>query len=345
MVKLYSLFLLLLSNICFAQRNGLTVFDLIEVGEVSLKQADNILEKKGFVKADNRRDADEAPLTYFEKINRKGRKDSILATRTVELFKEGEYQCIKFQTCSKDEFTECFSSLRSKDFVWDSMLNPSSVSDHVFRKGNVVVETSEAKEDGLDVFTIMVKRKEFPHPADIHNAEDLLCFDSHEYLLAYFGEGNVTKDVFYFSEEELRKCSVLFPNTSRQAVFIWENERTMSGISFILISGLLPTLSAVEYSGNISQNTWKLRSGIHTGMRLKDLVQLNGNDFNFFGNTSEFFLMVEPVNTGSLNFSKTGVMLSCFDNASPMLKKELVSALETVEKGLPLYVAYLMVSR
>jgi hypothetical protein len=54
--------------------------------------------------------------------------------------------------------------------------------------------------------------------------------------------------------------------------------------------------------------------------------------------------MVEPGKNGELDFTKTGIMLSSFDNHSPLLSKQKVSAAEAIQNGLSIYVAYVMVS-
>jgi len=343
MVKLYPFLILLSPVLCFSQRNAITMDDLLTISSIAPKQVDNYMTKKGFL-CPGKKSAGELPMTFFEKV-KKGKQDSLVQNRFIELFEREDDYCLLFRTCSNAEYQSGIEFFKSKGFVWEKLPDSAMLSRHKFRKSNIIVDAQEKWEEGEKVYNILVQRKILPHPSSIRYAEDLLQFDSHEYLAAYFGAANVKKDVFYFSEHELKKCSVLFGNTSRQAVFIWENENSLSEISFVLISGLLPTLSAVEYSGNISQNTWELKSGIRTGMRLKELMELNGNDFNFFGNSSEFSLMVEPVNTGALNFEKTGIMLSCFDNYSPILARSKISAAEAAEKGLSVYVAYVMVSR
>jgi len=63
----------------------------------------------------------------------------------------------------------------------------------------------------------------------------------------FFGEKNVKKDGYYFSEKELRKCSVLFANTSQQAVFIWEDQINLRESLLCSYSGILPTQSTAKY--------------------------------------------------------------------------------------------------
>ncbi len=340
MVKLYFL-LLLIPVYSVGQRNSFTMEDLLAVSSISPKQVDNFLNKRGFHFAGDQKRTGNLPMTYLEK-SRKRDFDSA-GGRTLEIFMQDKDYCLRFQTISAEEYIDGKEQLKKAGFICDPA-NEATATNFRFRKRNLIVDARQSNEDGQIVYDFLLQKKELPPPSSITYADDLLKFDSHEYLLSYFGEAHVKKDVFYFTEKELRKCTILFGNTSQQAVFVWDDEQTLSGISFILISGLLPTQSAVEYSGNISQNTWVLRNGIHTGMRLKDLIILNGNDFNFFGNKSEFSLMVEPKKTGELDFGKTGVMLTCFDIHSPFLTNTTVSAQEAVEKGLAMYVGYVMIA-
>ena len=61
------------------------------------------------------------------------------------------------------------------------------------------------------------------------------------FLVSYFGEKNVTQDLYYFSENELKKCSVLFSGTLYQVAFVWGDENNLDNLSYIIVSNLLPT--------------------------------------------------------------------------------------------------------
>ena len=144
------------------------------------------------------------------------------------------------------------------------------------------------------MYTFLLKKKELPLPATIQHAEDLLNFDSHEYLVGFFGAANVKKDYYYFSEKELKKCSVLFGNTSRQAVFIWDDEDNYSQLSYVLISNIIHTLNAKKFDGFIGINEWNLTNGVYPGMGLKELLKINAEDFEIYGNNSELAFMAKP---------------------------------------------------
>ena len=57
------------------------------------------------------------------------------------------------------------------------------------------------------------------------------------------------------------------------------------------------------------------------------LLELNANDFSFYGRSSENSFMILPEQTRYIDFKKTGVMLACFDcQNSTLLDAEKVSA-------------------
>jgi hypothetical protein len=155
----------------------------------------------------------------------------------------------------------------------------------------------------------------------------------------------VRKDLYYFSEEEISKCSILFPNTKRQAVFIWKDEINLCELSYILIGGNMTTAGSVNYKDVIAENAWMSKEGIYSGMSLGNLARLNGNDFKFYGKNSEFPLMVVPENTGNINFKKNVVVLGCLSsNGSHLLDKTIVSTDKILEDNPGMYVFMLMLS-
>jgi hypothetical protein len=101
----------------------------------------------------------------------------------------------------------------------------------------------------------------------------------------------------------------------------------------------------VHYSGSFSQNKWVLKNGIYPGMRIGDLLKINANDFKFYGNDSDFSLMVEPKVTGNINFKWIGIMLNCFNcDTAVIMDKSKVSATDAVKNNLALHVSYIMIS-
>ena len=332
------------SFIAVACCQSLTVNDLLALPSLSPKNFDNYMSKKGFVLAGRTFHNDAMVSSFFEKKKARNRDTSYIQRR-VDLYKKDDTYCFAMHTSSLKEYTDGLKQLNKAGFFCGNYNDTSRFSSLLFQKRNISVQTSTDTEDGEQVYTFLLQHKQLPNPANIIYADDLLKFNSHEYLVSFFGMHNVKKDVYYFSEKEVKKCSVLFPNTSQQAVFIWKDETNLNNLSYILISGILPTISAVQYSGYVSQNKWILKNGIYSGMSLKELVKLNQNDLDFYGRNSEFSFMVTPQSTGNIDFNKTGVMLGCINcNASPLLNDLKVSATEALRHSLTLHIFYIMLS-
>ena len=110
----------------------------------------------------------------------------------------------------KDEFTESLSSLKENGFFCG---NENDTVAALYQRKNVTVLASLIKgAEGDTLYSLFFQQKELPLPETIQIAEDLQQFYSHEYLVSVFGEKHVIKDLYYFSEKEFSKCSVLFPD-------------------------------------------------------------------------------------------------------------------------------------
>jgi hypothetical protein len=343
MVRFLLILILLYPVICSGQSRPVSVDDLLTLSSQAPKNFDNYLNKKGFLPGNRGIQGNAMEVTFFEKRN--SQPDTLAVDRSIDLYKKEDSYYFVLHTTSAKEYREGLYTLKKAAFFYDNSNDSSGSNTLMFQKGSITVLASAGKKDSIPVYTFSLEKKEFPNPGTIRYAEDLLKFDSHEHLVSYFGQNNVKEDVYYLSDKDSRKCSVLFPNSSRQAVFVWEDPNNLYKISFIVISGVLPTASAVQFNRSVSQNTWMLRAGIYSGMRVKDLLELNGNDFQFYGLNSEFPFMIEPEKTRNIDFRKVGIMLDCFNcNGSPMMNKLKVSASDAVDNGLALHVSYIMIS-
>ena len=95
----------------------------------------------------------------------------------------------------------------------------------------MTIETEAVDEDSTHEYCFKLTIRKMP--AKIKYAEDLLQFDSHEFLTSFFGKQNVKKDLYYFSEKELQKCSVLFSGSRYQVVFVWGDENKDESGEFV----------------------------------------------------------------------------------------------------------------
>jgi hypothetical protein len=334
--------LILCPIVCFGQSPSFAVNDLLSLSAQSPKNFDNYLNKKGFLAGNRSVEDDIATTSFFEKIDP---KDTLPIHRSVDLYKKNDAYYFCLHTSCPKEYKAGMNELKRAGFFYDNSKDVAEATSLMFQKGPITVRATPEKKGDDTTYTFILEKKEFPDPGTIRYAEDLLSFDSHEHLIAYFGKRNVKEDVYRMSPTETRKCSVLFPNTSRQAVFIWDDEANLYKISFILISGVLPTVSAVQFNRSVSQNTWTLRDGIYSGMRIQELLEANGNDFAFYGRNSEYPYMIEPQKTRNIDFKKVGIMLECFNcNGSPLLNRTKVSASDAVDNGLAMYVSFIMIS-
>jgi len=336
---------LLLIHVLFAvsvSAQSFSVDDLFTLSGLSPKKFDNYMSGKGYFSGGRQMVNDAMAFKFLEKQT-PSPDDSVMNFRSVDLYKEGanEY-CFAFNTTCTDEYKRELDKLMKSDFFYGIEQDSSRIP-LLFQKENVRVYVSSEVQEGDTVYTFLLKRKQLP--TLVHFAEDLLHFDSHEYLVSYFGRQNVQRDVYYFSEDQIKKCSVLFGNSNQQVVFVWEDENNLCKLSYILISGILPTENGQPFNQAISRNKWPFKSGIYSGMSIRDLLELNGSDFMFYGFDSEYSMMVEPVKTGSLDFGKIGVMLTSLDGkAPPLLKREKVSAAHAVENRIALHVFYIMLA-
>ena len=335
--------------ICVVQAQSFTVDDLVTLSSLSPKKFDNFMDKKGYLPAGGNMNDSTMALNFFEKKKEKKKSkkdkdipaDTIADERRIGLYKESNAFCFALFTTSRKEYDDGLRRLKNSDFI-HAENEDTSQAPLFFQKKNVTVQAIADSAEGRPVYKFLLKKT--PFPGSVQFAEDLLNFDSHELLASYFGEENIKKDVYFFSEKKVRKCSVLFGNSNKQSFFVWEDEDNLCKLSYILISGILPTKNAVPFNENIGRNIWEFRSGIYSGMSIRDLIRLNESDFNFYGINSEFSLMVEPANTGNIDFEKTGIILTSLDGESPFLKKLKISATAAAENHIALHVFYIMLT-
>lgn len=299
------------------------------------KSIDRFMAKNGFVIFGGKWNVDTTRTSFIQKI-KKNRKE-VSATQSMDIYRKDSSRYFCFHTSSPLEFIEGQKYLLKKGFYYDSSQVVGKDSAILFQKWNIDVRSINEIVDSVHRYTFILQEKKIP--SAIVYAEDLLRFDSHEFLVSYFGERNVKRDLYYFSQTELKKCSVLFGNSNRQVVFVWNDEKNLDDLAFVMVSDALPTVNSPVREGLLSNNEWKLKCGIHPGMSLKDLIKLNESDFKIYGNQSELGLMIKPEEDGKINFKKTAIMLSCKNcNTDNFLQKQEVSALAVARQNLPMYV-------
>ena len=339
-MKRMLLSLLVLWLVVTGYSQGLSADHLLNAISVPPNKTDNFIGQRGFLPAGTDYQQDTLVYIYRFRPKKNNKKDTIL--RTVRVMRAKQDQQLVYQTASFAEFQTFRKQLEKEGFVYSRPLDSTPCARQLFLKRNYIAETwLEADADSM--YTVRVKKRELPDIRNILHGEDLLDFNSHEELLTVFGSRSVKKDLYYFSEHEFSRCSVLFPNTDKQAVFIWQDEANNYGLSYLVLGGQLMLQSTVDYHFPVAENSWMLKSKVHAGMNLRELRRLNGNDFTFYNVRTKFSGMVLPASTGNIDFKREGVILACI-NCSDIEKsdKSTLSADEALAEGRNIFVFTIM---
>ena len=337
--------LILLAGFCIfmmsANAQILTVSDFVDITSLSRHKFEAYISKKGFANM-GMNYADDGPSYdyFFKRKLAAGPGPSDSATRFLTNCVFNKEVSFKYRTSSPSENEAILRQLKEKGFSSGKDNNTFSL---LFQKGDMTIRSSRELEDTVLYYNFLVDKKILPALRDIKFGEDLLDFDSHENLVYTFGVTNVRSDVYYFSAHEAQKCSVLYPNSPRQAIFIWEDQANNRKLSHILIGGSLRAESSLDFNLAIPQNTWMLGNGLHVGMSLSELKSLNGDDFVFFGYDSEYPGIVVPSSRGYIDFRRTGVMLSCMNcTGSDLVSRDMINAQQAIDLQIRMFVQALI---
>lgn len=316
----------------------LPVTDFSNIASLPRHKFDNYISRKGFVSAGAQQQNDMVVYNYFFKGKKKDANDS--SKRFISKSFQNNTFSFTYQTSSMKEAMDIRYGLRMADFFCSEKNDTINNSSVLFQKRDITVRLMTHMEDSVINYSFFVNKKVLPGPKSIIYAEDLLTFESHENLVSVFGTDNVKKDIYYFSENQVNKCSVLFPNTDRQVIYIWEDEENNCTVSYLLIGGNLRVKSAFGFNESVGQNIWTLRNGVRTGMSLQELKMINGGDFKFYGVNSEFAGMILPENKGNIDFKKNGIMLNCLNcNDAKFMGTDIVTASNAIYESRRLYVS------
>lgn len=298
--------------VCMAQ--VLSFDNLLTTAALPQPKFDVYIFKKGFLQTGKSQHADTLVNQYTcrKVITKKGKPvDTIMRLLSRAVCKD--FFSVKYITTSPAECAALKEKMKAAKFYCNEEADSLTAPSLLYQNYDVTISTSTAMVDSITTYTFLFYQKIFPKPADIFYADDLLTFTSHEYLVYFFGENNVKKDIYFLSGNEMAKCSVLFSNTQRQVVFIWQDEVNRSGIANLLFGGQQRLKSTMENNNFIGESNWLFKSGIRAGMTLYELRNLNGNDFKFYGGNSVNSGSIIPDNGGKLDFKKEDIILGCIN--------------------------------
>ncbi|MGI8581958.1 MAG: hypothetical protein ACR2KX_07175 [Chitinophagaceae bacterium] len=331
------LLILILQNFAISNSycQSFTVDELITLAYLPSKNVEHYMNKKGFMLSGSQSDSGTMRACFIEKGNSK--KKGVDPKRSIDIYIKNDSKYFTLHTPEVNEYLQGQQSLIKSGFFYDDRKDLSKESSMLFQKANLTIKASLQVQDSITQYSFDLKEKVIP--ASLMYAEDLLQFDSHQFLASYFGEQNVKKDMYYLSETELKKCSVLFSGTPHQAVFVWGDDIYLNNLSYILVSNVLPTEGGKKNNPLSGNNQWQLKNGIYPGMALKDLLKINEMDFDIYGNKSELAFLAKPNEYGKIDFRKTAVMLSCHECVdNKIFNQKVVSALDIAKANLSMRV-------
>jgi hypothetical protein len=334
-----SLFIYLLFSLLSAQSQLFTASNLLEVTKVAKDKMEKYLFKQGFnfIGTEFKGDTIAREYQYKPLVKKGKKKDSV--DRSITYFSLRDEFSFIFYTSSADEGLRIKNEFKKDGFFSNNENDSFPELASLYQRDDITAVILSKTIDSLTEFSFHIRKQKLPKPKEIVFAEDLFVFNSHEYLRYYFGDDNVKKDFYFFSEDKLIKCSVLFPNTNRQVVFLWDDEVNNCNIAKLFIGGQLRTGSAIDYNRTIAENIWQLKSGIHPGMSLYTLRMLNDAAFNFYGGSTAKAGMVFTDSTGKINFKKENIILGCINcTDADFLKKAVFNSDEALEEERILFV-------
>jgi hypothetical protein len=312
--------------------------NVLEASTVSKEKFDSYLSKKGFSYIGASYNTDTISKDYkFIGIGKSRGKDSVL--RSLTIFNTKEDFCFLYTSNSTNEFQKIKRDIKAEGFFCNQEKDSLTAAFLLFQNKDITVHITLKSVDSLTTYSFLIKKQVLPKPKEIAFAEDLFSFTSHEYLRFYFGDENVKKDIYYLSEKQIGKCSVLFPNTNRQVVFLWKDQVNNCTLAKMYIGGQLMAESSLEYDQTVPENLWRLKSGVRPGMSLYQLRKLNDAAFDFNGGNSSFSGMVSTDSTGKINFKKESIILGCMNCNDPaFFKKAIINSDEAIEEERILFV-------
>lgn len=311
---------------------------LLDIFTVPAAKFDDWASRKRFQFAFNTKNEDTLIKHYsFKSPTKKGKLLDSIQRRILCKESKDDFNMV-YQTASVEEFSALIKELKTLGF-YTNMEGEPEEKRMLYQHKDFTVKTYTETEDSTTFYSLLFHEQDFPDPQEITHADDLLHFPSHEYLVHYFGEENVKKDFYYFSGNELVNCSVLFINTSRQAVFIWRDELNKCGIDDILFGGQQKLQSAMSGGKFVAESDWHFKSGVHPGMTLYELRILNGDDIQFYGGNSLKSGTIITGNKGKLDFYKEEIILGCVNcNDSNFANAETMDADAALADGKILFV-------
>ena len=304
--------------------------NLIKLLSVTAAKTEAQLKTKGYVFAGFDVAGDTSFKTFQYRYSRKtnnSKPDSNDRKFIIATLKET--YTLAYLTNSAIEYRNILGGLKLQGFYCEYEKDSSaSKRDYLFQHGEYTADACIKNVDGSTWYSVTFFKKIVP-----------ARFNSHEYLVHYFGKENVKKDLYYFSQNDIANCSVLFIRTNRQVIFVWRDEVNRRTISNLLFGGKQNLKSQQTNVDVISENVWRMKNGIRVGMHLVELQTMNEKEIALIGGRSPNPGLILPECSGKIDFNNVDVVLgcnNCTDDQYLMSKKMMGN--EALQQGRILFV-------
>ena len=276
--------------------------------DLTQKKVESHLHKKGFKKGIILTGNEEFATYYIFADRRLKSKNKVQQFQIIN--RDKSYELV-YETSSYEEYSKLKEEMKSSGFT--SPQSTDSIKPILFQKQNITIESSTKTNDSTLLYVLKAAKKTLPRGKDLQFAEDLLQLNAHVFLLEIFGKQNVKTAMFYYSETDSSKCTVLLPNTNREAIFIWKDETNLKDIAFILIGGHLKSKDKKGSVNQILNNSWRSKQGIYCGMGLREVVIVNKEPIHFYNWGTESAGYLAPKNKGTIDFDRLGIVFGCLN--------------------------------
>lgn len=192
---------------------------------------------------------------------------------------------------------------------------PGKTATELFQKKDVTITVST--EIDLEAekrwYNVTIEKRNLPKAKDVAFAEDLLHFNAHEHLVSVFGKSHVVSDTYFDKNGAQIPCSVLYPNTGREAVFVWKDGTNLRDLACLRIGSNNQTSGALRNAQSVAQSQWISRQGVFPTMSLNQLQQRNQQAIAFSGWGGGHRGELKKGNTGRIDFEQLDLSLSCLN--------------------------------
>ena len=193
MKKLLLILILLNFATGHAKSQSFTIDDLVTLASQPSKNIDHFMSRNGFALYKRKLDGDTMEASYICKSQ--GPQTGHRPKKSIDMDLRGDSKNFTLQTSSV-EYLEGQLRLIKSGYFYDDKKDVHNEPSMLFQKGNISIQATSEMEDSIMQYTFKLKARAIP--ASVLYAEELLQFDSHEFLASFFGSQNVKKTCIIF---------------------------------------------------------------------------------------------------------------------------------------------------